>query len=104
MTKLIQIHVYTIAELGEDGAYASAFVGATREHAHDAALDHMKDIMCERYAEEDDPSYIVDWRSFTSVREIVKVANKMFWSNCMEEFSEGYSVQTIKASDVRELA
>jgi hypothetical protein len=96
------VHVCTLSQMNDYGADAWVHIGATREQAHDEALEMMKDYLCERHAEETDPSYIVDWRSFTSVDDIVRASNDRFWSNCMDEFSVSFSVHTLKASDLVE--
>jgi len=95
MTKQINVHVWTITFEGDE-TWSTPIVGATREQAHDGTLAYLIDYLCEIYDAYDDD--LINWRGFTSVDDLVTVANQE--GGCFRRIEIEDEVHTLNASDL----
>ena len=96
MTKQINVHVWSVVFEDDDTSWAAPIVGATREQAHDGTLAYLIDYLCEIYEAYDDD--LINWRGFTSVDDLVTVANQEGFG--FHKFEIESSIHTLNASDL----
>ena len=96
MSENVKIHVWSVIFEGDDTSSSSPIVGATQEQAHDNTLKYLIEWFEEWLDEFND--CFVNWSEFTSVDDIVAVANQE--SHGFSKIAIEREVHKLKASDL----